>query len=839
MKVKKMSGKKPVKLLIAGGAVILAASVTVGAILFFNKNDKGDPAKKQDPLHDYIASADVNPFIIDTGYKKPEIVLDGKLDDAQWKNKKALEYGDQVSASVKGFYGKDGIYIGMLVADKDLSGSSKNVYDNSSIEVYLDTTGKGGAKPSGSQIQLFIDVNEQIMVRRGSNGLWLDTDLIKNYAVQMNGTLNDKKADTGYSVELFIPYAQLGGEPQNDYGITFGVVGCKEGSRDNWTGVPGANPQVPDTYYKFYRDTNTFEAKRKTNHAEITLDGKDSETQWSGKSSYVFGDGGRGSVKTFFGSKGMYLLFDMKDSAVCAQGLVPHLNDSVEIYLDPLKNGGAKPQKDDIQVRSDVSGNIVLLRGTGTEWVEALNQTFSGTRVNGTLNGSSTGYGMEVFIPWSDMGMTAAPENMKINFGSVDYNGKKDAKGARVIAWSGTGKDVQKPDTYIKINKTGVEGATVTASASEITLDGSLTDTKWNNTPTFSYSGGKVRVRWFWTTQGCYTGFEVKDSSVQTDGSKPFENSSVEMYLDYNKDGGTPKADDRTILVDAAGRMLFRKGVNGQYLDFGTRSILSGVKKTSTGYTVEVYVPWSEFGKTSKPSVMGVAFGQVTRASSAKATVWTPDGLCVDPQKPSNYSEFTPTRIGKEVVAPSVTLDGRANESFWSGKPVFTFGKNGSAKVRQSMDNKGISLFFDVADTDVWAKSSKIWENDGVEIYLDPLKNGGAAPATDDYQIRIDASGQVSCLKGTGKGWADCPNMVQSAVRINGTANDSKADTGFAVEVFIPWSSLGLTAKPASMGINFGAPYNQKGVFGGWTGTGNDPQVPNQYCLLSGNSITK
>ena len=129
------------------------------------------------------------------------------------------------------------------------------------------------------------------------------------------------------------------------------------------------------------------------------------------------------------------------------------------------------------------------------------------------------------------------------------------------------------------------------------------------------------------------------------DGGKPFENSSVELYLDYDANGGSPDERDRTILVDAAGNMLFRKGVNGVFQDFGTNSVSAGVKRTGDGYVVELYIPWSEFG-AGKPEQMGIAFGQVTLQKGVEGTQWHNDGMCPDPQSPDWYSKITDSKIG-------------------------------------------------------------------------------------------------------------------------------------------------------------------------------------------------
>ena len=96
---------------------------------------------------------------------------------------------------------------------------------------------------------------------------------------------------------------------------------------------------------------------------------------------------------------------------------------------------------------------------------------------------------------------------------------------------------------------------------------------------------------------------------------------------------------------DAAGNMLFRKGENGAYVDFRTPNILSGARKTDTGYCIEVFIPWAEFGGKRPTDLISVAFGQVT-VNKDGTTAWHHDDLCPDPQDPDWYSFFSDKAIG-------------------------------------------------------------------------------------------------------------------------------------------------------------------------------------------------
>lgn len=625
-----MKNKKTIGFLLGGLVLVLLA----GAICIWM-----NIAKKDKLPDDSKVVTDKNPFLEDTGYAKPEVTLDGVLDETQWEGLKEISYNEKTSTTVKGFYGENGIYIGAVITDTDLWATSANVYDNTSFELYLDKSGEGGSQPESNHLQLFVDIKEQSLARTGNGGLWVDTDLIKSYAVKVNGTIDDDIEDQGYTIEMYIPYSQLGGESQINYGIAFGTVGCKDGARESWCGISGVDAQNPDTYYTFYRDTNEIARARKVNLATYNVDGKDDDIIWKDRSIYAFGDGARGKVSSYFAEEGLYYFFEMEDDKVCAEGSAVYLNDSVEMYIDPLENGGKTPQNDDVQVRVDAAGNIEVLKGNGTEWAPFSDNTFAGIQKN------ETGYCVEVFVPWKDLGLEAMPESMKVSFGSVDWDGVKQSDGSRELSWSGIGSDPQIPDNYIKMTKNGIQGTTGKAPASEVKLDGLFDDVLWKQAKLFLYSGMSVKVRWVWTEKGCYMGFDVTDDHVVTKGQKPYENSSVEIYLDYQKNGGNPDDKDRTILVDAAGNMLFRKGVDGAYVDFATANISCGTRKTDTGYTVELYIPWTEFGE-SKPAKMGVAFGQVMRWKGEDTIRWYGDGLCTDPQKPDLYAVFTETKIG-------------------------------------------------------------------------------------------------------------------------------------------------------------------------------------------------
>ena len=327
---------------------------------------------------DSTATAEDNPFLVDKGFGSPEVTLDGVLDEEQWQNLKVVSYGSTYNTKVKGFYGKSGIYIAAMVEDKDLCAASSAVWKNTSFELYIDKTGEGGKRTASNHLEFFLDITETKVTRVGYEGSWQDTEIICNYGVTIDGTVDDKIEDKGYTMEMFIPYSQLGNDMDVNYGIAFGTVGCSEGLRNRWYGLPGVDPQIPDTYYVFYRDTNEIAAPRKVNKAKYKIDGKADDKIWNNLEKFSFGTNGYGKVSTYTASEGLYFFFEMQDDKVCSKGNLTYTNDSVELYFDTLSDGGAKPQADDYQIRIDVDGNIETMVGNGTTWAGCRNNVFAG-----------------------------------------------------------------------------------------------------------------------------------------------------------------------------------------------------------------------------------------------------------------------------------------------------------------------------------------------------------------------------------------------------------------------------------------------------------------------------
>lgn len=831
-----MKNKKIQKFLVGGIIAILLLGVIVFAVIRLVGG--GVPA-------DSKVTADDNPFLADKGYGNPEITLDGVLDDAQWKDVKELSYSAEYTTNVKGFYGENGIYIAAVVEDNDIWAKSQNVWENTSFELYVDTTRQGGKKTNSDQIQFFIDVNETTCTRVGYDGSWMDTKIINSTGMLVEGTPNDKIEDKGYALEIFIPYSQLGGETDVDYGIAFGTVACTQGLRDKWYGLSGADPQIPDTYYVFYRDSNEITPPRKENKAKYDIDGKADDSIWNNRNKFTFGEGGRGNVSAYSAEEGLYFFFEMQDDKVCAEGTTTYLNDSVEIYLDTLSNAGQKPQTDDVQIRVDVDGNIDGLSGNGENWTGYWGNTFTG------IQKTKTGYDVEVFVPWSDFGIEKKPKSVKVNLGTVDWDGEKDADGIRQTKWSGIGESVdpQIPDTYyIMYCDTNVITLPPKVKKAKYNVDGKDDDSIWNGRESLPFGeGGRGQVSNYISEDGLYFFFEMQDDKVCAEGTTIYLNDSVEMYLDTLSNGGkTPQTDDMQIRVDVDGNIEVMTG-NGKNWTGYRDNVFAGIKKTEKGYDMEVFIPWSDLGMEKIPESMKVSLGTVDwdgekDASGNRKVTWS--GIGSDPQVPDTYTMITKTSVelpenaGFAVIktpkAPvsEVTLDGSFDDKLWENAQLFAY-SGMSVKVRYVWTDNGCYVGFEVTDDCVKTETDWVWENSSVEMYLDYQNNNGN-PDEKDRMILIDAAGNMAFRMGVNTKWKD---FIGSAIQ----SKTKMTNTGYNVELYIPWVEFGGN-KPETMGVAFGQvkhwenPEQSKAWYS--DALCSDPQKPTLYSDFTATKIT-
>mgnify|MGYP002562282301 FL=1 len=141
----------------------------------------------------------------------------------------------------------------------------------------------------------------------------------------------------------------------------------------------------------------------------ITIDGKLDETAYAEQKTFVNrlsedsdGNMERLSMTTYVGDKGWYVLTEVTDSALVYNGLLaPARNSTIHLYYELASENANEAIREIYMDAGRVYGrtpcNIGLME--------------YGVKVNGELNGATTGMTTELFIPWRAMGLTEKPEN--------------------------------------------------------------------------------------------------------------------------------------------------------------------------------------------------------------------------------------------------------------------------------------------------------------------------------------------------------------------------------------------------------------------------------------------
>ncbi|MET0388707.1 MAG: carbohydrate-binding family 9-like protein [Polyangiales bacterium] len=165
--------------------------------------------------------------------------------------------------------------------------------------------------------------------------------------------------------------------------------------------------------------------------------------------------------------------------------------------------------------------------------------------------------------------------------------------------------------------------------------------------------------------------------------------------------------------------------------------------------------------------------------------------------------------IARRTTGP-VTIDGKLDEADWhaaqsTGPFVNTLsGETGAfdARVQVLYDAEAIYCGFVVSDDYLKSTHQKsddhLWEQDTVEVMFDP--DGDArnyfelqvSPRGVSFDTRYDAPRNPRPF-----GHVDWSSQVSAKVQLDGTLDDDRPDTGYKVELRVPWTAFATGEPPA------------------------------------------
>jgi hypothetical protein len=375
-----------------------------------------------------------------------------------------------------------------------------------------------------------------------------------------------------------------------------------------------------------------------------------------------------------------------------------------------------------------------------------------------------------------------------------------------------------------------------------ITVDGSLSE--WANIAAISMAdnsgrtGGvdnTAKVKLAWDDTYLYAAYDVTDTellAVQTarDAANIYQDDGIELYVDPQGDGAgatsmTPTdyqflSNIREAMADYNG-----DGAGGKDGSFIANSLLAkavangnvNASGTDVGYTLEMRVSWSDLGVTpAAGNFMRIDPVVDDRDGAGPPPTQSFDwaGLTGNYNQPNAWKDVRlvnppPASAYNIVKVPSITMDG--NLSDWTGVAAIsmadnsgrTGGVDNTAKVKLAWDNTYLYAAYDVTDTELLAvqtarDAANIYQDDAVELYIDPQGDGATTPSmtATDYQVLSNILEAMSDYNGNGAGGKDgsfIANSLLAQASARGTVNAAGTDTGYAIELRIAWTDLGVT----------------------------------------------
>ncbi|MEZ4265086.1 MAG: carbohydrate-binding family 9-like protein [Myxococcota bacterium] len=219
--------------------------------------------------------------------------------------------------------------------------------------------------------------------------------------------------------------------------------------------------------------------------------------------------------------------------------------------------------------------------------------------------------------------------------------------------------------------------------------------------------------------------------------------------------------------------------------------------------------------------------------------------------------ETRPLTAAKTAAAP--VIDGKLDDAVWrTAQTSAAFGQPGGGpvsprrltQVRAAWDDTAVYFGFAVRDDDLWndqtGRDATLWEQDVVEIYLDPGADG-----KDYVEIQVSPTGEIFDAwfeTHRAPAWPEAAKKLTLAgmqVKVDAvgsvnTRDDGVTDESWSVEVAIPWKDLPGIDGPPAAGTQWGANFyridvkspTREGFMSSWAPAGGDFHNTNAFGRL-------
>ena len=294
--------------------------------------------------------------------------------------------------------------------------------------------------------------------------------------------------------------------------------------------------------------------------------------------------------------------------------------------------------------------------------------------------------------------------------------------------------------------------------------------------------------------ENLYVLVEVEDNRLRNNSNDPREDDGVTIYIDADNSRGDA--------YDGVNDFQYVFGWNDDAVREFSRNATAGVEQAQrsgfTNYVKEVSIPWSTLGVSpSEGNLIGIEVALNDDDNDGNA-----DGV-LGWQDRDNSARTSPLAFGNGLLtaadkippivelgsSESIALDGLLDDS-WSEATVNVIGNviegaiDGNADLsatwRARWSPVFLYLFVNVTDDERRANSSDWYNDDSVEFYFDMGLDRSTEYDANDKLLTVIVNG----------------SSVQSQLGTLGQGARTQVvytDSGYDVEVRLPWASLGYT----------------------------------------------
>ena len=168
---------------------------------------------------------------------------------------------------------------------------------------------------------------------------------------------------------------------------------------------------------------------------------------------------------------------------------------------------------------------------------------------------------------------------------------------------------VESDSTVIALSSTNAYGKTavwmikgrvlpeIRSSRATITVDGEKNEELWKGkAPVFigGFGATQASINTAWNKEMFFIAAEVQDKKVFSGSGDPQKDDGVQFFLDpQNRSLEMPDENIFSVAVTAGGKCFYQQGKNGSWVAWNPSGIVTGSRKTATGYQLEIAIPWT------------------------------------------------------------------------------------------------------------------------------------------------------------------------------------------------------------------------------------------------------